>query len=322
MDYSRRIVPKTCTFLPPGIQFEPFQITDMVDQKGRYHVELDPAFPMVIKAYVFDPRERKYPLNWHERLEIFAVVSGGGQFQMGERVLDYSAGDVLVIDNNRLHGLKSVHGDRPTALSISFSPELVYNSGSPASDFEYLSIFYGQEKAHWPAIRETAVHEALRRLFTNYFRCGNNPWFRTGCKAYLLEVLHELGRCIQQHGPLRVQAEQQQKQSKRLGKLFDYLQANYTTDIRVGHAARLIGMSESRFMRFFKQATGLTFVSYLGDLRLRMASHLLAETTDSIGEIASAAGFSDQSYFDRRFKLKFGRAPRAYRATHNRLNRH
>jgi AraC-like DNA-binding protein/mannose-6-phosphate isomerase-like protein (cupin superfamily) len=275
---------------------------------------------MIIKAYLFDPREAKYPLNWHERLEIFAVVSGGGRFQMGQRILDYSAGDVLVVDNNRLHGLKSVSGDRPSALSISFSPELVYNGGSHSSDFEYLAMFYGQGEGHWPAIRDHAVHEALRRLLTNYFGSANKPWFRTGCKAYLLEVLHELGRCIQQDGPLLAQAEQQRQQAKRLGRLFDYLQANYTSDIRVANAARLIGMSESRFMRFFKKATGLTFVSYLGDLRLRMASRLLAETTDSIGEIAAAAGFADQSYFDRRFKLKFGRAPRAYRAMHKRLD--
>ena len=313
-------MPKTCTFLPPGIQFEPFQIAHMVDRKGRYHVDLDPSFPLMIKAYLFDPNEAKYSLNWHERLEIFAVVSGGGQFQMGERILDYSAGDVLVVDNNRLHGLKSVSGDRPAALSISFSPELVYNSGSPDSDFEYLAVFYGQGEQHRPTVRDPAVHEALRRLLTNYFRNRNDPWFRTGCKTYLLEVLHQLGRSIQQRGPLRAQVEQQRKQSKRLGKLFDHLQANYTTDIRVAEAARLIGMSESRFMRFFKQATGLTFVNYLGDLRLRTASRLLAETTDSIGEIAAAAGFADQSYFDRRFKLKFGRAPRAYRAIHQQPN--
>ena len=241
-------------------------------------------------------------------------------FKWASRILDYSAGDVLVVDNNRLHGLKSVSGDRPSALSISFSPELVYNSGSHASDFEYLAMFWGQGEGQWPAIRDHAVHEALRRLLTNYFRCGNTPWFRTGCKAYLLEVHHQLGRCIQQRGPLRAQAERQRQQAKRLGRLFDHLQANYTTGVRVVDAARLIGMSESRFMRFFKQATGLTFVSYLGDLRLRMASRLLVETTDSIGEIAAAAGFADQSYFDRRFKVKFGRAPRAYRAMHKPLD--
>jgi AraC-like DNA-binding protein len=290
----------------------------MVDHSGRYHVNLDPAFPMLIRAFEFDPEEAKYSLNWHERLEIFAAVSGGGQFQMGEDLLDYSAGDVLVVDNNRLHGLKKVSGQRPSAMSISFSPELVYNSGTPASDFDYLAVFYGQGEGHWPAIRDAAVHQALRRLLTSYFADRSTPWFRTGCKAYLLEVLHHLGRCFQQQGPLRAQAEQQRRHAKRLGHLFDHLQANYTTNIRVPDAARLIGMSDSRFMRFFKQVTGLTFVDYLGDLRLRMASRLLAETTDSIGEIAAAAGFADQSYFDRRFKLKFGVAPRAYRTMHAR----
>ncbi len=51
-----------------------------------------------------------------------------------------------------------------------------------------------------------------------------------------------------------------------------------------------------------------------------MASRLVGGTRDSVREIAAAAGFADQSYFDRRFKLKFGAAPRAYRTMHARRN--
>jgi transcriptional regulator GlxA family with amidase domain len=52
-----------------------------------------------------------------------------------------------------------------------------------------------------------------------------------------------------------------------------------------------------------------------------MAARLLIETMDSVGEVAAAAGFADQSYFDRRFKLKFGLAPRTYRAMHAQASR-
>jgi AraC-like DNA-binding protein len=73
-------------------------------------------------------------------------------------------------------------------------------------------------------------------------------------------------------------------------------------------------MSESQFMKFFKRATGMTFVAYLTHVRLNRAYRLLTETDVSIAEVASSVGFSDQSYFDKRFKEAFKQTPRALRA--------
>lgn len=307
-------MPKTCTFLPRGVTFEPFRIEHMVDYGGHYHLDLDPSFPIMIKAFEFDPSEKTYPLNWHERLEIFAAVSGSGEFLMGERLLDYSLGDVLVVDNNRMHGLKRVSGRKPAAVSVCFAPELVWGGGSPADDLEYLAVFYGRGHGKWPVVRDPAVDAALRRLLTVYFQQRGRPWFRTGCKAYLLELLHHLSRCFQESGALPPPGTPPRREAARLADLFGYLQSNYSGTVRVADAARRIGMSESRFMRFFKRTTGMTFVEYLMDLRLRIASRMLVEGEESVGQIALAAGFADQSYFDRRFKMKFGMAPRTYRA--------
>jgi AraC-like DNA-binding protein len=40
----------------------------------------------------------------------------------------------------------------------------------------------------------------------------------------------------------------------------------------------------------------------------------LRETDRSIADLASEAGFSDQSYFDERFKRAFGLVPKEFRA--------
>jgi len=58
----------------------------------------------------------------------------------------------------------------------------------------------------------------------------------------------------------------------------------------------------------------MTLVAYMNHVRLSNASRLLCETDRSIAEIASEAGFSDQSYFDKRFKRAFGRTPKEFRA--------
>ena len=54
-------------------------------------------------------------------------------------------------------------------------------------------------------------------------------------------------------------------------------------------------------------------MEYVHSLRIHEAKRLLATTDLSIGQIAVAAGFYDQSYFTKRFRKATGTNPLAYR---------
>ena len=54
-------------------------------------------------------------------------------------------------------------------------------------------------------------------------------------------------------------------------------------------------------------------MEYVLSLRVQEAQRLLTTTTHSVGEIASATGFYDQSHFTRRFNKAVGMTPLAYR---------
>ena len=75
----------------------------------------------------------------------------------------------------------------------------------------------------------------------------------------------------------------------------------------------MVGMSGSRFMRLFKQATGATLVSYVTHVRLAHACQLLRETDLAVGDIGARVGLSDHAYFDRKFKQHFNTSPRGMR---------
>ena len=67
--------------------------------------------------------------------------------------------------------------------------------------------------------------------------------------------------------------------------------------------------------RLFKQATGLTPIDYLMELRLNYAKKLLRENDKlhyTIAEISTASGFDDPNYFSRIFKKKTGKNPSEY----------
>jgi AraC-like DNA-binding protein len=305
--------------LTEGLPFEAFVIDHLVDARGRYRLDLDPQFPFAIKLYRFTPSSGPYPMNWHERLEIFVPLSGNGQFRMGDRVVDFAEDDVLVVDNLKLHGLSCFRGQDSRAMTITFNLEFVYNIASPLSDFAYVIPFHCQSGEITPVVHPgealaRPIHEALARLIRCYFDPSGGSYTRIGCKAYLLEVLFHLSRHFAGAEIAHSEYIKQQARALRLGRLFDHLQEHYARPISIAQAARMVGMSGSRFMKFFKQATGTTFVSYLTQVRLEQAFKLLRQTDLAVGEIAARVGVADHAYFDRKFKQKFRTSPRATRS--------
>ena len=107
---------------------------------------------------------------------------------------------------------------------------------------------------------------------------------------------------------------QRRRQAARLGRLFEFVRLNYAEPVSVAQAARMVNLSPPQFMKVFRKVAGMTFVSFLTRVRMTSAQRLLRETDRTIAEVAASAGFSDQSYFDRRFKRLFGLTPRQCRA--------
>jgi AraC-like DNA-binding protein len=297
---------------------EPFVIDHLVDAHGRYRLDLDPQFPLAIRVYRFAPVGAGYSMNWHERLEIFVPLSGRGVFQMGERVLEFAEGDLLVVDNLKLHGLREFTGKDPRAMTITFNPELVYNIASPLCDFAYLTPFHCHNGTVTPVVRRDdplapPVHAAIKRLVACYGSGGAATQVRMGCKAYLLELLFQLAPHFAESDVAHSEYVRQQERARRLGRLVDHLREHHARRITVNQAARMVGMSASQFMKFFKQATGTTFITYVTHVRLAHASELLRTTDLAVAEIAARVGLSDHAYFDRKFKQRFGTSPREMR---------
>lgn len=197
----------------------------------------------------------------------------------------------------------------------------VYSLGSPLCDVSYLSPFYCQAIDLDPVVRRDAgrlepLHPAINRLLACYGERPFGPAAQVGCKTYLLEVLYYLAQHLAFAEVARTECLAQQQRARRLGTLLDFLGRAYDRKLSVADAADMVGMSESRFMRYFRAASGMTFVSYLTHIRLTHATRLLRETDLNIGEIAGAVGFRDQSYFDRQFRAEFAVTPRDYRLRH------
>ena len=301
------------------LRFEPHDIAAQLDERGCYDVPLNEEFPLSIKLFHYTSRRHTRGVTWHERLELFLPLDGPSRFRMGEQEVELQAGELLVVDNLKLHHVVDFPGFNTRVVVISFRPEFVYSLGSPSHDYAFLLPFYSkvERRPHVLRAGDDAAAEAygaLAKLLDCYFGGPAKPFFQAGSKALLLELLYHLAGHFRASEVLKWEFMRQQERTLRLKKLFDHINVRAAEKLSVGAEARVVGMSTPQFMKTFKQVAGMTLVAYLNHVRLANAARLLRETNRSIADIASEAGFSEQSYFDKLFKRAFGRTPKEFRA--------
>ncbi len=90
--------------------------------------------------------------------------------------------------------------------------------------------------------------------------------------------------------------------SRRVRKIYDYINNHYKEDIRLQDLADIVGMTPVALSRFFKLRSGKTVTDYIIDIRLGHASRLLVDTTNTVTEICFESGFNNLSNFNRIFK--------------------
>jgi AraC-like DNA-binding protein len=166
------------------------------------------------------------------------------------------------------------------------------------------------------AHRPTAPPDAYRQVF------GLRPRFNRLRSAIVLRTADLSSRLSDTPGEERQAIDHAARAAaSRLGLNIEdqtraIIRANLArADLSLGVVARVLGQS-SRTLNRRLQARGVSFASLLRDTRYATARHLLVDAETSLGEIATALGYADQTAFSRAFRLWSGTTPRAWRQAH------
>lgn len=100
---------------------------------------------------------------------------------------------------------------------------------------------------------------------------------------------------------------------KRLRRVLDFIDTNYSRDVSLAELATVGGMSTFHFAREFKRATGESPHQYLIKTRVERAKELLSGSELPLVDVGFQAGFSHQSHFTRLFRKLTGTTPNSYR---------
>ena len=92
------------------------------------------------------------------------------------------------------------------------------------------------------------------------------------------------------------------KYEQRVKKILEYIEEHYGEYITIEDMARQANVSRTECFRCFQRITGQTPLEYLTFYRLGQAAYKLRNTDSSITEICISSGFSQPSYFGKKFR--------------------
>ena len=92
-----------------------------------------------------------------------------------------------------------------------------------------------------------------------------------------------------------------------------YIKQNLSVKLSISEIAENVFVSKSTLTKHFQKELGMSVNQYVTDTVMSEAGRLLLSGNMSVLTISEKLGFSDQFYFSRRFKEKYGVSPRDYR---------
>ncbi len=132
--------------------------------------------------------------------------------------------------------------------------------------------------------------------------------FDADAASKLLSLLVAVGRMVSsQQSPTPV------TKKRRLERTLKYIHKNYTENLTVRQLAQMEYLSESRYRALFSAVMKQSPSEYIINLRMNTACELLENSAVDIRQVSQMVGYTDQRYFTRLFRKRYGCTPTEYR---------
>lgn len=133
--------------------------------------------------------------------------------------------------------------------------------------------------------------------------------------AAFCEFMVLLARCTdyRQLSNVQMQSVDDDTQLDQINAIVSRVVDNVAQPLSAAELAEELGMSESRFSRFFRRATGNTFTDFVNRVRVNRACQLLMDSDRLVTHICYDVGFNNVANFNRRFLEIKGMTPTEFR---------
>ena len=234
--------------------------------------------------------------HWHENIELLYFYEGDGVVTLDFRPKYTTAGDLVVVNSEKLHMVESAHAASPVKYyCLIIDIEFCAENGIPAADVFFKEHISGDEELRGKFLRVVSAY------------AGKEEYKETAVRVAVLDLLLILARKYAL--PDSDEGERDEEHLENVKEAVKYIKENYEKHISVTQVCRAAGLSDAYFSRIFKKVTGYTVVSYVNLVRCRNADKLLRSGRYKVKEVAAQCGFENMSYFTKTYRQIMGALP-------------
>lgn len=255
-----------------------------------------------------------FPLHYHDEYELNLILNAkGAKRVVGGHIEVIDDLELVLVGPNVYHAwfTHQCQSESITEITIQFHKDLFDDKFLRRNQLSFVKNMMERAQRGILFSPETVV--ALKdRIQSLNKKSGFDSVLE------LLSILHDLSisRNMKTLSDSSFSNEQFHYNSRRIEKVFEYMNAHYNMPITLAEVAKIANMPEASFSRFIKKRTGKTFIDSLNEIRLGHASRMLIDTTNTVAEIAYKCGFNNISNFNRIFKRKKFCIPKEFRETY------
>ena len=243
------------------------------------------------------------PPHWHRALEILYILNGSATVKMEGKKYKINPQELLVIDSVKVHDV--VYALPQTmGITIHISKNFLRKY---VSDIELTKFQCSKEMVREEQIGSyERLCEYMRKLIQIYI--DQKQSYELKSNAYILDILAELV----DHFSVKITetlSVSGYNKLARMEQIYHYVEKHHMEEIILEDAALELGLNREYFCRMFKKNMGISFISYVNQVRIDHIYQDLIHTDDSILEITERHGFFNQKLFYQMFKERYQCTP-------------
>lgn len=249
--------------------------------------------------------------HFHPEFELVYIEGASATRHVGNHVSQFSDSDLVLIGSNIPH-LNFDHG-----VTTSYRKEVLHIKPSFREDFvaqfpELQSLERLLELSKYGLAFSGKTKAEVGGLLKQLHRLQPFEFF-----MHTLEILKRLavsGEFELLHSTPYVN-RYRKKEQDRIRQIYAFVDERYQVKVSVAEVAALSNLTKPAFCRYFKKATGTTFIGFLNQYRISQAKRLML-SGKNVGEACFSCGFESLSYFNRTFKKVTGENPSDFKKRH------
>ena len=229
-----------------------------------------------------------------------SVVEAGVRIHETKQAKCYTTpGSIVIVNLGEMHSNSTPNGYKCSTKSIRIDPQLLSRLFT-----QIIGRHHDTVQLRLPVIYDPD----LSRRILNLCKVLSNSASKIEKECFVLDIFTKL---CERHSREGITSIPMGDERAPVARVCEYLQDCSNENVSLDKLAAIAGLSPFHLSRVFTKETGVPPHAYQLQIRLKIATDLLA-LGRPLAQVASETGFCDQSHFQRAFKKKFGITPGQY----------